>query len=63
MSVLIDSSVWIDYFRAAEDLDVVDFPIEENLVATNDLVLAELTPALQIQKQSRLIALLRQVKR
>ncbi len=63
MSVLIDSSIWISYFRGSGESDTVDFLIEENLVVTNDLILVELTPALHIRRQKRLIALLREVKR
>ncbi len=62
MSVLIDSSVWIDYFRGMGEPDTVDLLIEENLIVTNDLILTELVPALQVRKQNRLIALLREVK-
>ena len=63
MSILIDSSVWISYFRGSEELEILDFLIEENLVITNDLILAELTPALHLRKQKRLIALLQEIKR
>ena len=63
MSVLIDSSVWIDYFRGMGEPDVIDLLIEENLIVTNDLILTELVPALHVRKQNRLIALLREVKR
>ena len=63
MSVLIDSSVWIEYFRNAEQSDVLEMLIEENLVVTNELILAELIPALQIRKLSELITLLREIKR
>jgi predicted nucleic acid-binding protein len=37
--------------------------IEENLVVTNELILAELIPALQIRKLTELISLLREIKR
>ena len=63
MSVLVDSSIWISYFRGSEESDTVDFLIEENLIATNDLILAELTPALQIRRQKKLIDLLQQIKK
>lgn len=63
MSVLIDSSVWIDYFRGMGKPDVIDLLIEENLIVTNELILTELIPALHVRKQNRLIALLREVKR
>jgi len=63
VSTLIDSSIWIDYFRGAGRTETVDLLIEENLVVSNDLVLAELIPALHLRRQKRLITLLRQVKR
>jgi predicted nucleic acid-binding protein len=58
MSVLIDSSVWIEYFRNGNNYEKVDFLIDENLMVTNDLILAELTPFLKIRKQKALIGLL-----
>ncbi len=63
MSVLIDSSVWIDYFRNGNNYEKVDFLIDEDLVVTNDLILAELTPFLKIRKQHALVALLQDVNR
>jgi predicted nucleic acid-binding protein len=63
MSVLIDSSVWIAYFRGAGDPGLVDHLIDENLVVTNDLILAELIPPLHLRNQRRLVGLLREIKR
>jgi predicted nucleic acid-binding protein len=63
MSVLVDSSVWIAYFRGAGDPDLVDRLIDENLVVTNDLILTELIPALYLRNQRRLVGLLREIKR
>ena len=63
MSVLVDSSTWIDYFRGVESSDDLEFLIEENLVVTNDLILTELIPPLRIRRQNRLIALLKEVER
>jgi predicted nucleic acid-binding protein len=62
MSVLVDSSVWISYFRGSEDLEVFDRLIEENRVVTNDLILAELLPHLEVQRKRKLINLLRQTR-
>ena len=58
MSVLVDSSVWIEYFRNGNNYEKVDFLINENLVVTNDLILAELIPFLKIRKQNNLVDLL-----
>lgn len=63
MSVLVDTSVWVDYFRGAGGADEVDGLIDENLVATNDLVLAELLPPLRLRGERLLIALLREVRK
>lgn len=63
MSVLIDSSVWIEYFRNGNNSEKVDFLIDENLVVTNDLILAELTPFLKIRKQHNLVDLLNNISR
>ncbi len=62
MSVLIDSSIWIDYFRGKSHEDMVDLLIEENMIATNKLILAELIPPLHIQRHKRLITLLKEIK-
>jgi len=63
VNVLVDSSVWIDYFRGKGSADPLELLIEENLVVTNDLILTELIPPLHLRKQNRLIALLREVDR
>ena len=58
MIVLVDSSVWIDYFRIGKNGDRLDGLIDENLVATNDLILAELVPYLKLRNQRKLVQLL-----
>ena len=63
MSVIIDSSIWVEYFRNGNNQEKVDFLIDENLVATNDLILAELTPFLKIRKQKNLIDLLNHISK
>ena len=63
MSVLVDTSVWIEYFRNGNNFDQLDFLIDENLVVTNDLVLAELVPFLKLRNQRKLIRLLHQVSK
>jgi predicted nucleic acid-binding protein len=58
MSVLVDTSIWIDYFRSGNNADKLDFLIDENLIVTNDLILAELIPFLKVRNQKKLIDLL-----
>lgn len=63
MSVLVDSSVWIAYFRGDTGAEALEYLIEEDLVVINDLILAELLPLLILKKEHELVSLLREVKR
>ncbi len=58
MPVLVDSSVWIDYFRSGENATRLDWLIDENLIVINDIILAELVPFLRLKKQTNIIRLL-----
>lgn len=61
MRVLIDSSVWIDYFRSGNLTDELDHLIDSNLVVVNDLILTELIPFLRLQNQKTLIGIIHDV--
>lgn len=61
MSVLVDTSVWIEYFRTGINSEKLDFLIDENLVVINDLILAELVPSLRIRNQRKIINLLNNI--
>lgn len=63
MNVLVDTSVWVAYFRGAGDLSPIDALIDEGLVVTNDLILAELVPPLLVRKSHKLVGLLREIER
>lgn len=58
MTVLVDSSVWIDYFKSGDNSASLDFLIDENLIVINDIILAELVPFLKIKNQAKIIDLL-----
>jgi predicted nucleic acid-binding protein len=58
MSVLVDTSIWVEYFRSGNNSEKLDFLIDENLIVTNDLILAELVPFLKVRNQRKLINLL-----
>ena len=62
MKVLIDSSAWVAYFRGVGDVPTLDWLIEEALIVTNDLILAELTPPLLIRGERKLVSLLREIE-
>ncbi len=63
MKVLFDSSVWVNYFRGAGDPASLDWLIEEGIIVTNDLILAELTPPLLVRGERKLVNLLRKIER
>ena len=63
MSVLVDSSVWIEYFRNGNNYQELEFFIDENLVVTNDLILTELVPFLRVKNQRKIIKLLSSINR
>ena len=58
MTVLVDTSIWIDYFRTGKNSERLDFLIDENLIVINDLILAELVPSLRVRNQRKIVKLL-----
>jgi len=63
MSILVDTSVWIEYFRNGNNFEQLDLIIDENLVVTNNLILSELIPFLKIRNQRKLVTLLNKVNK
>ncbi len=63
MEVLVDTSVWIDYFHSGNKSDKLDMLIDENLIAINDLILAELLPLLFVKKENKVVKLLKSIKK
>jgi predicted nucleic acid-binding protein len=63
MSVLVDTSIWIEYFRSGNNSEKLDFLIDENIIVINDLILAELVPALRVRNQRRVVKLLYNVNK
>ncbi len=63
MSVLVDTSIWIEYFRSGRSFEKLEWLIDENLVVTNDLILAELIPFIKIRNHRKLVKLLYNIKK
>jgi predicted nucleic acid-binding protein len=61
MPVLVDTSIWIEYFRTGNNSEKLDYLIDENLIVINDLILAELVPSLRIRNQRKIIRLLKNI--
>lgn len=56
--VLVDSSVWIEYFKGNESVLPLNELIDSNNLCINDLILAELLPSINHKKESDLKDLL-----
>ena len=61
MHILVDTSIWIDYFKSGANSSKLDGLLEDNLVVINDIILAELVPFLIIKKQHKTVELLRNI--
>jgi len=58
MDVLVDTSIWIDYFRAGKNATELEYLIDENMIVINEVILAELIPYLKLRRQVKVINLL-----
>ncbi len=63
MSVLVDTSIWIEYFRTGNNSEKLDFLIDENLIVINDLILAKLIPSLRVRNQRVIVKLLNNINK
>ena len=61
MHILVDTSIWIDYFKSGANSTKLDGLLEDNLIVINDIILAELVPFLIIKKQHKIVELLRSI--
>ena len=61
-NILVDSSVWIEYFRGKKEAAVLDELIDRNQLCVNNLILSELIPFLRIKKENTLIKILMTIK-
>ncbi len=55
MYILVDSSIWIEYFRNGLFSREIELFIDENLLVTNYLILSELIPFLKLRNQKKLV--------
>lgn len=62
--VLIDSSIWIEYFRNSNSKisEEMDRLIDNGNIYTNELILTELIPFIKIKKKPELIQLLETIE-
>lgn len=62
MKVLVDTSVWVDYFRSGKKSALLDDLIDQNLVVTNVVILAEIIPALRVSGHAKVVKMLEELK-
>lgn len=61
--VLVDTSIWISFFKG-DDSGRALFPLlESNQVCINDLILSEIVPSLRLRKENHLETLLQSIER
>jgi predicted nucleic acid-binding protein len=61
--ILVDTSIWIDYFKGAESALPLNSLIETNSICVNDLILAELLPSIRVRKENELLHLLESIEK
>jgi len=52
--ILVDTSIWIDYFKGLESSIPLLSLIETNNICINELILAELLPSIKMRKENEL---------
>jgi len=53
--ILVDTSVWIDYFRSGKYSDKLNLLIDSHRIVVNDLILTELIPFLIVRRSTKVI--------
>lgn len=61
--ILVDTSVWINYFKGREEVKRLDTFIETNSIVVNDLILSELLPFINQKKEYELQNLLLNIEK
>lgn len=61
--ILVDTSVWIAYFKGDEKIKDLDREIDANRICVNELILSELLPAVKLKSENRLADLLESVNK
>ena len=61
--ILVDTSVWINYFKGREEVKRLDMFIETNSIVVNDLILSELLPFINQKKEYELRNLLLNIEK
>ena len=67
MDVLVDTSVWISFFKGRKDeakvCEALDYLLAGDEVVVNDVILSELLPPIVVRKERRVEACLKSVRK
>jgi predicted nucleic acid-binding protein len=61
--VLVDTSVWVAFFKGDEGSKVLFPLLDSNRICTNDLILSELIPLLNHRKELQIVDMLQAIER
>ncbi|MDR2584227.1 MAG: PIN domain-containing protein [Fibromonadaceae bacterium] len=61
--ILVDSSVWISYFKSRNEFSFIDDLIDDYRICINDVILTELLPSIMHQKEFLLANLLKSINK
>lgn len=62
-SVLVDTSIWINYFRNNSNSEALHYLFDSERIAINDVILAELIPAMNVFGKKEPIAMLKAIEK
>ena len=63
VKVIVDTSVWIDYFKHGKHVPEIKTLLEQQRLVTNDVILAELLPIIIHDKKEQIADLLNTLER
>ncbi|MFP4385416.1 MAG: PIN domain-containing protein [Spirochaetia bacterium] len=61
--VLVDTSIWIEYFKSSKKHTSLEPLIMDNQICINDLILTEILPFLQMKNEFELIEALQSIEK
>ena len=61
--ILVDSSVWIGFFKGQEEAKQLFQLIDSNMICTNDLIMTELIPSLIHKNEIELVNILTSIEK
>ena len=61
--ILIDTSIWIEFFKGNKEVQILNNLIENNNICINSLILTELIPSIVHKKENHLKSILESIRK